>query len=506
MCAKTDGSILSAGIDIGTTTTQLIFSRLTIKNAGGFGDIPRYYVDDKQIIYRSAIHFTPLRSETEIDADAVKALIRAEYQKAGIRPDQLSTGAVIITGESSRKQNAQELVRALSDMAGDFVVAAAGPNLESVLAGKGSGAAARSEKTGKLTANIDIGGGTSNICFFQDGQVVDTACFDIGGHLITVADSRITRISPKAAMLLESAGLPLHIGDDVREKACSSKLTWLCQELVRILEQAVMLRPSEPGLSQMMTNQMITCGRIPEEIILSGGVADCVHTEETNMFLYGDIGVLLGKAVRNSALLSSKHYKKADETMNATVIGAGNYSMEVSGSTIAYQNCAFPYRNIPVIHIDIEEDRLDLLCDTIKQAIRRFRDESLDSGPLALASRGIACPSFAQIEQMAEAIAAAAAFTSAAVTLADAAAAKGAAPADAHAALNIPADRILILILEADIGKALGQALKRILPAGSSFLCIDGISCGSGDYIDLGAPEASGKVIPVVVKTLIFNT
>jgi len=502
MCAETDTAILSAGIDIGTTTTQLIFSRLTIKNVGGFGDIPRYYVADKQILYRSAIHFTPLRSETEIDADAVKALIRAEYQKAGIRPEDLSTGAVIITGETSRKQNAQELVRALSDMAGDFVVAAAGPNLESVLAGKGSGAAARSQKTGKLTANIDIGGGTSNICFFQDGHVVDTACFDIGGRLITVDGNRIVRISPKAAMLIDLMAAPLHIGDDVREEACIRKLTLICEEMVRILEQAVMLRPATPGLSLMMTNQLITCGRVPEEITLSGGVADCVRTASTNPFLFGDIGVLLGNAVRDSALLSSRRFAEADETMNATVIGAGNYSMDVSGSTIAYQNCTFPYKNIPVIYVDVEEDRLDLLYDTIRKAIRQFRDESKDSGPLALASRGIACPSFIQIEQMAASIAAAA------TDAADSAAAEAvstSAAASAAAASQIQGDRILILIMEADIGKALGQALKRILQPGSPFLCIDGISCGSGDYIDLGTPKASGKVIPVIVKTLIFN-
>jgi len=480
---KTDADhiIQSVGIDIGTTTTQLIFSRLTIKNAGGFGDIPRFVVTNKEITYRSAIYFTPLRSGTEIDASAVTALIRSEYQKAGMRPEDLSTGAVIITGETSRKSNAREVVHALSDIAGDFVVAAAGPNLESVLAGKGSGAAALSEKTGLLTANMDIGGGTTNICFFQDGYVVDTACFDIGGRSVTVCDNRISHISPKLTDLIEHIAIPLQIGEDVREEACLTKLTQICDSLVSILEQAVLLKPAGSGLSLMMTNQLITCGRITEQIVLSGGVADCVQKETSDPFLYGDIGVLLGKAIRGSVLLSAKRGTKSDETMSATVIGAGNYSMEVSGSTIAYQNITFPIKNIPVIYVDMAEDRLPFLYDAITNSVRQFRDDSKDEGPFALASRGIACPSFVLIEQIAEIIASA-----------------------MHVELS--GDRMLILILEADIGKALGQALKRILPAGSPFLCIDGISCASGDYIDLGAPKASGKVIPVIVKTLIFDT
>lgn len=491
-----ENTILSAGIDIGTTTTSLIFSRLTIKNVGGFGDIPRFAVTDKEIIYRSPVYFTPLLSENEIDGKSVDAIIQKEYETAGINPKDIAAGAVIITGETAGKQNAGDVVQALSDFAGDFVVAAAGPNLESVLAGKGSGASALSEKTGKLTANMDIGGGTTNICFFEYGKVVDMACFDIGGRLIVIENDLIARISPSIKKLTKHMGMSLHTGENVREEGCFKKLTAVCKEMTRILEQAVLLRPAAPELLMMMTNQLITCGRVPEIITLSGGVADCVHTAGADPFLYGDIGVLLGAQIRESALLSDRVRQETDgtgatdhagaagethETMSATVIGAGNYSMEVSGSTIEYQSCSFPVKNIPVIYVDIREDNLSCLYDTIKNAVRQFRDESDFKGPFALASKGISCPSFPQIEEMAVSIASA-------------------------MERQLKKERMLIVIMEADIGKALGQALKRILPAGSSFLCIDGISCGSGDYIDLGVPKAEGKVIPVIVKTLIFKT
>lgn len=159
-------TILSVGIDIGTSTTQLIFSRLTIENLASNYTVPRISIVNKEVFYRSGIYFTPLKSQTEIDAAKVKEIIRKEYEKAGRKPEDLQTGAVIITGETARKQNANRVLETLSDMAGDFVVATAGPDLESVLSAKGAGSDRLSEEKREVVANIDIGGGTSNIAFF----------------------------------------------------------------------------------------------------------------------------------------------------------------------------------------------------------------------------------------------------------------------------------------------------------------------------------------------------
>lgn len=478
--------ILSAGIDIGTTTTQLIFSRLTVQNTGGFGRVPKFEISKKEIIYRSEIYFTPLISEWEIDGPAVKDIINKEYKKAGINPEEVETGAVIITGETSRKRNAKEVLHALSDIAGNFVVETAGPNLEAVLAGKGSGAAALSEKTGKLVANLDIGGGTTNICFLQNGLVIDTACVDIGGRLIKINDGKVTYISEKLRKLLEGAGIDLKIGDTARNEDEESlkKLQHIAEKMVEILEEAVLLRSNTAMLEFMKTNQLITCGRIPDIITLSGGVADCVKRKNSHWFRYGDLGVLLGEAIRNSRAFSDKRYKEEDEekeTVNATVIGAGNFSMEVSGSTIMYRNCSFPLKNVPVIYFDMAEDRLDSLQDEIVKEIRRFQKERAYTGQYALASKGVHCPSFAQLETIAREIALAAGRT------------------------GMGIEDTLILILREDIGKALGQALKRELSKECGILCIDNINCTNGDYVDIGKPVASGQVVPVVVKTLIFG-
>ena len=173
--------ILSVGIDIGTSTTQLIFSRLTIENRASSYTVPRIDIVDKEVIYRSKIYFTPLRSATEIDAEAVKRIVREEYQAAGMTPEMLRTGAVIITGETARKENANEVLEALSDLAGDFVVATAGPDLESVLSARGAGTDALSKEKRTAIANVDIGGGTTDVAILSLGEIVTSTSLKIAG-------------------------------------------------------------------------------------------------------------------------------------------------------------------------------------------------------------------------------------------------------------------------------------------------------------------------------------
>ena len=185
--------ILSVGIDIGTSTTQLIFSRLTIENRASSYTVPRIDIVDKEVIYRSKIYFTPLRSATEIDAEAVKRIVREEYQAAGMTPEMLRTGAVIITGETARKENANEVLEALSDLAGDFVVAIAGPDLESVLSARGAGTDALSKEKRTAIANVDIGGGTTDIAVITLGSMACSTSLKLAGDALTAAVQRFVQ-------------------------------------------------------------------------------------------------------------------------------------------------------------------------------------------------------------------------------------------------------------------------------------------------------------------------
>ena len=170
--------LLSVGVDVGTTTTQIVFSRLNLQDVSRPGQIPRINITDRKVIYQSPIVFTPLIDSNTIDADALNEIVRQEYSTAGVDPNQVETGAVIITGETAKKKNADEILRALSGLAGEFVVSVAGPNVESLIAGKGAGAAEYSQKNYATVTNVDVGGGSANSATFRTGNLIGAAAMN----------------------------------------------------------------------------------------------------------------------------------------------------------------------------------------------------------------------------------------------------------------------------------------------------------------------------------------
>jgi ethanolamine utilization protein EutA len=136
--------MLSVGIDIGTTTTQVVFSRVQIHDVARPGQVPRLQVGAKHVLHESQIYFTPLKTPEEVDVQRLSDIVINEYRTTGLQPHDIETGAVIITGEIARTHNADTILKALSEIAGDFVVTVAGPNVEAQIAGRGSGAAAYS--------------------------------------------------------------------------------------------------------------------------------------------------------------------------------------------------------------------------------------------------------------------------------------------------------------------------------------------------------------------------
>ena len=459
--------ILSVGIDIGTSTTQLIFSRLTIENRASSYTVPRIDIVDKEVIYRSKIYFTPLRSATEIDAEAVKQIVREEYQAAGMTPEMLRTGAVIITGETARKENANEVLEALSDLAGDFVVATAGPDLESVLSARGAGTDALSKE--KRTAIA-----------YEKGVLRGTCCLDIGGRLIKVENGRISYIFPKIQALAAANGISLAVGD----RAYPEQLYGVCRLMAAQLAQALRLAGADSHHAGLYTNS----GKpLPEQpaiaaVTYSGGVADCIYQEmEGDVFRFGDIGVLLGKAIRADPDLSRVERFTSIETIRATVVGAGTHTTEVSGSTIHYEKGTLPLKNVPILKVS-EEDEASL--ETLKASILNQMPLYMPEGKaeqLAIAFTGEKRTSFADIQALAAAI--------------------------IESTKEVISSRYpLVVVVENDIGKVLGNALNVLLKREKDVICIDGIRTLSGDYIDIGEPIAGGQVLPVVIKTLIFNS
>jgi ethanolamine utilization protein EutA len=472
--------ILSVGIDIGTSTTQLVFSRITIDNTASMASVPRIKIIDKEVIYRSDIYFTPLRSLKEINSLEVRKIIEKEYKKANIKPEDVDTGAVIITGETARKDNAREVLNTLSGLAGDFVVATAGPDLEGIIAGKGSGAAQISKEKGAIVVNLDVGGGTTNIAVFKNGEAIDTACLDIGGRLIKLNKDtlEVTYVSSKLKQLAESIELNVFEG----KRLTLQELNKLTMRMAEILEEVLGFREKSSELSLMLTDYDLKRDYDIDYVSFSGGVADCIYCEcEMDLFQYGDIGILLGEAIKKSNLERKKYMVKPAETIRATVVGAGSHTTDISGSTITIDEEVLPLKNIPILKLTNEDEKLSFkkLSSIISDKLKWFRLEK-DKQQVALAIKGVKNASFKEIQELSRAI------------------------IDGMKEIletNLP----LIIIVENDIAKALGQALKAQLGYKKEVICIDSVMVENGDYIDIGNSIANGKVVPVIVKTLLFS-
>ena len=448
--------LLSVGLDVGTTSTQLVVSKIRVENRANGFCVPEMDITEREIVYESQVSFTPLVGENLVDGEKIAKFVEEEYKKAEIKPNQVDTGAVIVTGETSRKENAAAVLESLSGLAGDFVVATAGPDLESILAAKGAGATAYSERTGEDVLHMDIGGGTANLCYIREGQVVATGCLNVGGRLVKVEDGKITYVSTVLRQITDEQCSPLQIGD----VADVDRLEKLAEVLVQGLEMAGGLREKTHLWDVLWTKECGLPSSPPERpwlVSFSGGVADCIE-KELPPFLYGDMGPILGKAIRESLLCKGK-YRLGEQTIRATVIGAGCHSAQLSGSTVFCRNIALPLKNLPVVHLAQQED-----------AAAIARQLGAEESPV-LALPGYVGATYEQVSSLAEVI------------------------------IEGFGDRQIIVCLEQDMAKALGQRI--FLLSGKPCLCIDRIRLRQGSFLDVGQPV--GPCFPVVVKTLIFN-
>lgn len=453
--------LLSVGLDVGTTTTQMILSELTVENRSGGFCVPEMHIARRNILYRSPVHFTPLLGEDQVDGQALRTLVEQEYAHAGITREQVDTGAVIITGETSRKENATTVLQALSDFAGDFVVATAGPDLESVLAAKGAGAVAYSESTGETVLHMDIGGGTSNLALIEKGKIVRTGCLNVGGRLVKLSENgEILYVSPVVKSLF-----PYAVGD----RPPLSALKQLSDTLCTVLEAAAG-RDEKKVPEAFQTAEAVRPWEKPVQnvtVSLSGGVADCIGKELPD-FAFGDLGVLLGRALQKSRLCHAP-CRFCPEAIRATVIGAGCHSTTLSGSTVFCRNVALPLKNLPVIPFTRQEQDSDEFSQILT---RRLSHAEADRVLIWLP--GYSAPDYRQVERLAQKI------------------------------LLGMGDRPVYLCLAQDMAKALGQQLFLHLPAGRPILCLDGLRLTAESYLDVGQPV--GPCYPVVIKTLVLET
>ncbi|HET7197068.1 MAG TPA: ethanolamine ammonia-lyase reactivating factor EutA [Burkholderiales bacterium] len=465
--------LVSVGIDIGSSGTQVIFSRLHMRRLGE--DLSsRYFVVARETLHASPVALTPYQSDVRIDEEALGRIIDEAYQAAGLHPDRIDTGSVILTGEALRKENAQAIGELIADIGGEFVCAAAGHHMEAMLAAYGSGAAKVSHDADLHVLNIDIGGGTTKLALVEHGRVAGTAAIHVGGRLLVVdGEGRITRLDPQGQALARQAGFAWSLGSRVS----GGDLDRLAAAMAELLIEAIL----SPGNGLYLTDALPTLQGI-DGVMFSGGVGEYLYGREARDF--GDLGRRLGQALRERLARLPWKLLPPGECIRATAFGASEYSVQLSGNTVYVSQPGelLPRRNLQVLqprvhfHDAVDEHKLAAAIH------RHFRDFDLEEGEaeVALALRWRGEPSFERLSAFARGIASGLKNTL-----------EKASP--------------VYLILDGDIAQTLGGILKEDLRIASELLVIDGIALRDFDYVDLGRIRMPSGTVPVTIKSLVFT-
>lgn len=465
--------LVSVGIDIGSSTSHLMFSRLLLERRGReFSS--RFEVVERESLFRSPILLTPYRDRDTIDTEALAQFINRSYAEAGVESSQVDTGAVICTGEAVKKKNAEAIVRLFADQGGKFVCATAGPNLETVLAAHGSGAVAHSRDS--TIMNVDIGGGTCKLAIVKNGAILETACINVGSRLVAWdTQGQVNRIEEAGANIASWAGIPLELGKPLSQQNKVALAEAMAQLLFEFLEGK--------GLSPLAEELLITpfsrYVRDGARLYFSGGVSEYIYGREVQD--YGDLGRLLAESIQKRVPVLGLKVGEPDEGLRATVIGASQYTIQVSSSTIYLsRKDLLPIRDLLVVAPLLEgvEPSADGVANAIERVFMRF-DLMEHPRPVALSLR---CPwenSYTTLKNLG----------------------LGVLQAKALWGHQNP----FVLVFDADIGRLVGALLKEELALEQEVVAIDEITVGDLDFIDIGEELGYSQAVPVVVKSLVFR-
>lgn len=465
-------TLTSVGIDIGSSTSHLMFSRLRV----GYPSFQRRQPEvlSRKVISRSRVLLTPFTGDWMIQPEPLRELIRSGFEEAGLTPDDVDTGAVIITGQAARRANARKIAELFSDYAGRFVCATAGARLETVLAANGSGAVHLSREKGLNLLNVDIGGGTTKVALVSRGRLLDTAAFNIGARLAAAGDDgRVIRLEDTGVQLLESLGRRVSLGDALDGETRSLMAKTMAELLLR------MLRQEDPPWGDFVVvpfAQRFSLADI-DGVLFSGGVSEYIYGREPVTF--GDLGPILGQEIRKQMQLQGLRVLEAQEGLRATVIGASQYSIQMSGETIYIPNGdSLPLRNLRVFPVGVDWERpVTERAEKALLAMVRAIDPEVKDDPFALA---VATPPFlgyGSALELAEGI------------------------RRALLALE-PDERPRALIFQQNIGQVIGKTISNDF----KLPCIDEVSLSELDFVDIGQPVDGEGFVPVVVKSLAFGS
>jgi ethanolamine utilization protein EutA len=464
--------LLSVGIDIGSSTSHLVFSRIVLERLDS-----RYLVAEREVFYQSDILLTPYASGDLIDADALGTFFERQYYSAGVDPDEIDSGALILTGVAVQRSNARRIGELFAHQAGKLVAVSAGDSLETLMAAHGSGAIARSIRDQATVMNIDVGGGTSKIAVCFAGKVIARTALDVGARLVCFdAGGRIMRVEEAGRRFGAELGIKLKLGTILREEERSV----LAARMADCLLEAVRAgSPTADGTALLRLATLRYRGPI-DEIVFSGGVSEYIYGWETNSF--GDIGASLASAIRARIAKWDARLERPTEGIRATVIGASQYTTQVSGSTIFVSPLeTLPLRNVSVIAPDfaLDHDEIDsaAVSAAIKDELKRL--DLIDDAPVAVFVPWRRSATYERLDHFCRGV------------------------AEGLSGI-LAAGHPLVLAGDGDVGGLIGIHCREEMKLQNPIVSIDGLELKEFDYIDIGRMLESSGAVPVVIKSLIF--
>jgi ethanolamine utilization protein EutA len=466
----------TVGIDIGSSTSHLLFARVTLKRLPEeFSS--RFVVIEREILWRSPIMLTPFLADGTIDADELEHFFHHAYLDAGLRRSDIDSGAVILTGEAIKRSNARAIDEIFAHESGKFVCATAGHKLECILAAHGSGASALSRRRHDCGLHVDIGGGTTKLALIDRGEIIGAAAFAVGGRLLAQdRDGHWTRIDESAQLVARELGIEasaeIFTDPAVRQA--------VAQRLARIVVDQISGSALDALGHALELTEPLSRKVAPQFITFSGGVSEYIFERETAS--HGDIAQMLAiEVVKQLKARIVIPVIEPLERIRATVIGASQFTVQVSGKTIYVPDLTvLPVHNVPVIQLGLDlahEFDIDHIVATL-----RHKADILDLTPdarLAVAFTWNGEPDHARLFAMGQAIM------------------RFAAPTGKR-------KEILFLMIDGDIAASLGRILREELHLDGSIVSIDGLQLRDLDFVDIGELLDPPGVLPVVIKSLLF--
>ena len=465
--------LTSVGVDIGSSTSHLVFSRLELTLEGS-----RYRVTKRDVLNESQILLTPYVDDTRINVEALETFINEQYKTAKIRREDVDTGALILTGVAVRRRNARAIAELFAQEAGKFVAVSAGDGLEATMSAHGSGAVAHSEKIGGVVLNIDIGGGTSKFAICNNGKVQEVSAIDVGARLLAFdKDGVIVRIEEAGRKHAGWGGFSVELGQKVPEANLRKMVAGMMDKLF------AMLKPESitEDIKGLLRLQPLTYRGEIDCVMFSGGVSEFIYNRAKTSF--GDLGPLIAEEVHKRTGDLGLLVMEPNARIRATVIGASQYTVQVSGNTVFIApEDAVPVRNIAVVAPELPLDKDDFSKEAVRDAIlTALRRLDLLNGrqPAAVAFHWDGSATFFRLQ----------AFCAGVV----------------EGMKDILAkSHPLVLVNDGDIGGIIGLHFQEELKIQNPVISIDGIALNDFDFIDIGALIPSSGSVPVVIKSLIF--